>query len=128
MAAPAFLQCESHPGRPLLDHLTDVADRLRSCSGVPTWLPFTGLFHDLGKATSYFQDYLRGMNAPPELKRHSELGALWLLEFLRAHGLSSYKLSPLDAALAFLFVRRHHGRLDDLLDALTVDRNGILRA
>ncbi len=128
MAAPAFLRCESHPGRPLFDHLTDVADRLRSCSGVPTWLPFAGLFHDLGKATSYFQDYLRGMNAPLELKRHSELGALWLLEFLRAPGSSSYNLSPLDAALAFLFVRRHHGRLDDLLDSPTMDRNGILRA
>lgn len=128
MTAPAFLQCESHPGRPLFEHLTDVENRLRSCSGVPTWLPFAGLFHDLGKATIYFQDYLQGKNAPLELKRHSELGALWLLEFLIAPGSSSCNWSPFDAALAFLFVRRHHGRLDDLLDSLNINRNGVLRA
>lgn len=127
MAVPAFRQCESHPGRPLTDHLSDVADRLRVHSAVPVWLPLAGLFHDLGKATAYFQAYLQGNDAPRELKRHAEMGALWLLEFLRGHWLPAGKVSHVDVALAFLFVRRHHGRLDDLLDSLTTDQAGIAR-
>lgn len=127
MAVPAFRQCESHPGRPLTDHLSDVADRLRVRAAVPVWLPLAGLFHDLGKATAYFQAYLQGDDAPRELKRHAEMGALWLLEFLCGHWLSAGNVSHVDVALAFLFVRRHHGRLDDLLDSLTTDEAGIAR-
>lgn len=122
--ALAFQLCESHPGRLLTDHLCDVADRLRARHAVPTWLPLAGLFHDLGKATEYFQAYLQGQDVPPELKRHAEMGALWLLEFLRQQHLAPGKISPVDTALAFLFVRRHHGRLDDLLDSLAFDQNG----
>lgn len=124
---PAFQQCESHPGRPLTDHLLDVAARLQTRPAIPIWLPLAGLFHDLGKATEYFQVYLQGQAAPPELRRHAEMGALWLLEFLRQQHLlsGSGKVSPIDAALAFLFVRRHHGRLDDLLDSLMVDQKGV---
>lgn len=125
MAAPAFLQCESHPGRPLTDHLCDVADRLRAHSEAPVWLPLAGLFHDLGKATAYFQDHLQGKAAPPELRRHAEMGALWLLEFLRERQLLPSNVSPVDVALAFLFVRRHHGRLDDLLDSLMLDQQSV---
>lgn len=128
MTVPAFRQCESHPGRPLYDHLIDVAERLHARSAVPDWLPLAGLFHDVGKATVYFQAYLRGDDAPPELKRHSELGALWLLGFLLQEWLSSGRASPVDVAWAFLFVRRHHGRLDDLLDALTTDQKSIERS
>lgn len=127
MTAPAFLHCESHPGRPLNDHLCDVAGRLRACKAVPGWLPVTGLFHDLGKATNYFQSYLHGEAAPLELKRHAELGALWLLGFLMEHCLPNGSLSAVEAALAFLFVRRHHGRLDDLQDSLLLDQAGIDR-
>src|SRR5574337_511522 len=113
----AFQQCESHPGRPLTEHLCDVAGRLQSCSGAPRWLRPVGLFHDVGKATGYFQAYLRGASAPSELKRHSEIGALWLLHFLSTHP-EYCGGSIAEIALAFQFVKRHHGRLDDLLDSL----------
>lgn len=122
---PAFQQCESHPGRPLTDHLCDVSKRLEARPGVPVWLPLAGLFHDVGKATSYFQTYLRGGTAPPELKRHAEMGALWIFQFLYDHWLRVGDVSPLEAALAFLLVRRHHGRLDDLCDSLTIDKQGV---
>lgn len=122
---PAFQQCESHPGRPLTDHLCDVAKKLEARPGVPAWLPLAGLFHDVGKATSYFQTYLRGGTAPLELKRHAEMGALWLLQFLHEHGFPVGDVSPVEVALAFLFVRRHHGRLDDLRDSLTIDKQGV---
>lgn len=122
---PAFQQCESHRGRPLTDHLCDVANRLQSRPGVPTWLPLAGLFHDLGKATRYFQDHLYGRPASPELRRHAEMGAHWLLRFLYGHRISNCSATPLEAAMAYLFVRRHHGRLDDLLDSLTIDQQGM---
>lgn len=124
--APAFQQCESHPRRLLTDHLLDVAARLQTRPAIPIWLPLAGLFHDLGKATEYFQAYLQGQIAPPELRRHAEMGALWLLKFLHQQHLliGSSKVSPIGAALAFLFVRRHHGRLDDLLDSLMMDQKG----
>jgi CRISPR-associated endonuclease/helicase Cas3 len=77
------------------------------------------LFHDLGKATTYFQSYLQGRDAPQDLRRHAELGALWLLELVSAKIEQGESLSVIEGALAVLFVRRHHGRLDDLADGLT---------
>jgi CRISPR-associated endonuclease/helicase Cas3 len=92
---------------------------------VPAWLPIAGLFHDLGKATAYFQDYLRGRIVPRGLRRHAEMGAQWLLRFLYEHSIPDHSMTSIEAALAFLFVRRHHGRLDDLLDSLTSDQQGM---
>lgn len=115
---PAFPHCESHPGRLLRDHLLDVARRVESIAdrGSSTWL--AGLFHDVGKATSFFQEYLQGNNSRPILKRHADLGALWLVNFL-ANAPNTYStLSAIDRAVACDFVRRHHGRLDDLVDSL----------
>lgn len=116
--APAFLQCESHPGRLLTEHLRDVASRIRRSAPDCQWLAWVGLFHDLGKATDFFQGYLHGGDAPQRLRRHADLGALWLLEYLSTKLEQNAGLTLVEGALAFLFVRRHHGRLDDLVDAL----------
>src|SRR5438093_1228836 len=101
--APAFRQCESHPERLLSEHLLDVAGRLRARSS-GRWLELAGLFHDVGKATSFFQSYLHGGSPPPLLKAHSEFGAAWLLEFLLR---TQSRLPCIEAALACLVVRRH---------------------
>src|SRR5258707_9119246 len=78
--APAFLQCESHPGKSLTAHLTDVAERLASNSPL---LRAVGLYHDLAKSTDYFQRYLKGEPVPNlRLKEHAHLGALCLLHNL----------------------------------------------
>ena len=108
--ARAFLQCESHPGRKLTDHLEDVGERL----GVGLLRP-VAMCHDVGKATDYFQDYISGTRVDPSLKQHALLGAEILLECLlgTGQGFRSDELS-----LAYLFVRRHHGRLEDLVDAV----------
>jgi CRISPR-associated endonuclease/helicase Cas3 len=114
--ALAFLHCESHPGRLLVDHLLDVKNRLGL--GDSHWLTWAALFHDLGKATSYFQAYLHGETVSSELRRHADIGAFWLMQFMQPTLASSDGATAVDAALAFLFVRRHHGSLDDLLDGL----------
>lgn len=116
--ALAFLHCESHPGRLLIDHLLDVRNRLGL--GDSHWLTWAALFHDLGKATSYFQSYLRGGNVTPKLRRHAEVGAFWLMQFMQPTLASGVGVTVVDAALAFLCVRRHHGSLDDLLDGVSL--------
>jgi len=115
--APAFPHCESHPGRLLIDHLLDVRSRLDVGDGY--WLAWAALFHDLGKGTSFFQAYLHGENVSPELRWHAEVGAFWLMQFLQPIVSSGESVMAVHVALAFLFVRRHHGSLDDLLDGAT---------
>jgi CRISPR-associated endonuclease/helicase Cas3 len=108
--AIAFLQCESHPGRLLTDHLLDVGSRLSA------ELRVVGLSHDLGKATEYFQHYLAGdKGIDPKLRRHALLGAELVLEIL-ARKLDESAVSPEQALLAYSYVKRHHGALDNLLD------------
>lgn len=116
---PAFLRCESHPGRRLADHLKDVVERLQPITTARVWLRLAGLFHDVGKATRFFQAYLQQDDVPPDLKRHAHLGALWLLGLLRKRNGTASGLAPINVALAFEIVRHHHGRLDDLVDALS---------
>ena len=111
-----FLLCESHPGRLLSDHLIEVANAVGSWRD-ELWL--TGLFHDLGKATSFFQDYVHGRQADARLKAHALFGAFWLYEILRGEGDDPEE--QINATLRALFVRRHHGKLDDLEAALTME-------
>lgn len=112
---PAFAHCESHPGRLLVDHLLDVSGRLDGPS-----LRLTALCHDVGKGTGYFQAYLHNQSpSDGRLKRHSHLGAEVLLEVLWDNIDLSTEAGAQWPLLAYMFVRRHHGALDDLADALS---------
>ena len=116
----AFQQCESHPGRLLTDHLLDVCRRLPEDVETHDTLKLAGSFHDLGKATAFFQSHLYGGRPPQDLKRHAELGSLWLFEVLRQR--TDYKgHSSVDMAMGYLMVLRHHGHLGDILDELIPD-------
>ncbi len=70
------------------------------------------LYHDLGKYTPYFQDYLfkrPGVNQ--KLKRHAMFGAFVLLQkFLKNGG------SAAEAMLAFYIIRHHHADLSNFKD------------
>lgn len=116
--AVAFPHCESHLGRLLSDHLQDVAARIRSVRPSDELLFWTGLFHDIGKSTAYFQTYLNGGNASRDLRAHAHFGAIWLLAFMVQQRKAGLELGITDLALAHLFAKRHHGRLDDLIDSL----------
>jgi len=112
---PVFAQCKSHPGRPLVAHLADVGQRVSD-----PLLRVVALCHDTGKATTYFQEYLS--NRPPadrRLKQHSHLGAEVLLAVLWAGFQQGVEVRADRILLACGFVRRHHGALDNLVEALS---------
>lgn len=120
MARP-FQQCESHPARLLTEHLQDVGARADSAAGGDAWPRILGLFHDVGKGTSYFAKHLAGQRIDGGLSHHAWLGATLLLLSLttKDQGDNGSRLTDsLEVALAYLGVRGHHTGLMDLVSAL----------
>lgn len=118
---PAFLSCESHPGRPLVDHLVEVHDLLQPLP-VTRWvpnLPLAGLCHDLAKATGYFQSYLRGSPIDLRRKSHAFPSAVIFLSIVGQLDVDGERC--LERGVLYQFIRRHHGALDNLLDAISID-------
>lgn len=133
---------ESRPGQLLIDHLTNTA---QICSKVKdisfsfgvegdtnfisevAWL--IGYTHDLGKATRYFQKYLKEENEERKASlknkdetHHSLLSSLFTYRIIRdyiSHNKQSdhliYRFLPI---LAFLIVKRHHGNPINLKDEI----------
>ena len=107
-----FSKTFAHPNDPLPEHLERVAERA-AASIAPTArteireLAFVaGLFHDLGKATPWFQDYLLNHGRRSVLSHHAESGAVL------AWWYTSELHWPLWQRLAvFIAIRRHHGAL-----------------
>lgn len=118
---PAFLSCESHPGRPLVDHLVEVHDLLAPLP-IIRWmpnLPLAGLCHDLAKATDYFQSYLHGSRGDLQLKSHAFPSAVIFLSVIGEQNADGERC--VERAVLYQFIRHHHGALDNLLDALSID-------
>lgn len=121
----------SHPDKLLIKHLEEVANNCKNLIEGRTLfvkseekkqicqdLAFImGAFHDLGKATSYFQIYLesRGENVVGP-KSHALISALFVKEmskiYLAKTSLSDFE-QQLFAHFTFTAVKRHHGNLDD---------------
>ena len=122
----------SHPGKPLIDHLNEVAQTCKLVISERVWLQnspidqytmqivayLCGSFHDLGKATKYFQHYLLSENheviGP---KDHALISSLFVREivkkFTKASTLTDFEQNVL-ATFAYTAVRRHHGGLQNL--------------
>lgn len=130
----------SHPNKLLVDHLREVANTCRSLTmdlflftSSPvkkkvfqdlTYL--AGAFHDIGKATHFFQHYL--LSPEHEIigpKSHALISALFVKEIAKEY-LSKTQLSDFDknlfAHLAFTAVKRHHGRLDNFESELYIEQ------
>jgi len=100
---------ESHPGVPLEKHLQAVAQRmaifcqdLQADYTLSQTVELAALFHDLGKATEFFQRHLKGEQVRRSLTGHSALSAglaVW-------HAALSLPW-PLKIPL-FLAVKHHH--------------------
>jgi CRISPR-associated endonuclease/helicase Cas3 len=97
----------SHQGKCLKEHLRKVTELIEYY--FPLEKEFLELaktvakFHDLGKATFYFQRYLKGEKVNTKLKEHSLLSALFLYIYLREKG-----FNELFSFLSYLAVKRHH--------------------
>ncbi len=81
---------------------------------IPSDLPkLLGLFHDIGKYTTYFQNYLLHEKFKNELKKtHSLLSAVFAFNFMTSIA------DPPDKRLSFIVhhcIKRHHGSLSSPL-------------
>lgn len=131
----------SHDSKLLIDHLLEVAAKCRSTiqdlkldparKEVIMQLAFLmGAFHDLGKATRYFQHYL--LHPEHEVigpKSHALISALFVKE-IAAEYLGKVCIPEADKAffahMAFTAVKRHHGKLEDFEDELYLDNSEML--
>jgi len=140
----------SHPGKPLLQHLRAVARMAQSEVEAIPWTDdrlgatvrevagILGLYHDVGKGTTYFQDYLAwkvaeeaGIHRPPlgfqeSLKNHAMLSAVAAFLALRKYLTTAPWGTPdqrrVLAATGFYVVRQHHQSLEDnLMSALSLE-------
>lgn len=118
---------KSHENTYLIEHLRFVGDRakelihkkelefsynkdlLEKAAGI------MGYSHDLGKATTYFQQYLEEMikykksDVEDRLKSHSAISALICYYNLK-------KINKELAIIGYIVVKRHHGNLNNLRD------------
>jgi len=67
---------------------------------------FVGIFHDFGKATTWFQDYINGDRKGDNRTHHSFVSAL-----VCYHAVRENFDSPIWAMIAYLLVKRHHSNL-----------------
>ncbi|WP_321996979.1 CRISPR-associated helicase Cas3' [Draconibacterium orientale] len=134
----------SHPEKTLNSHLSEVANvALKTIKGKELNLSFnydgkdvdvskliidlvylSAAFHDLGKGTSFFQDYIRNLDKMHDKKKsHALLSAVFVFyvtdKFLKTKGLNN-ELAKLLSSFTFSAVKRHHGRLGNLADEVLI--------
>lgn len=138
----------SHPGKLLNEHLKNTGEIAKLLADA---VPFSikdetfftevaqlvGLYHDIGKATYFFQQYIKE-NAPdkkaylrnqPETK-HSLISAIATYfaveEYLRDKNLNTVFTSFLPIA-SFISVRRHHTDLQSVTEDLRLEDEEVLK-
>lgn len=106
---------ESHPGITLKEHLLGVKERItKFCKDMKFHEEFckvtrlAALTHDLGKATGYFQEHLKGRRVNPSLSSHALLSAIIAIWHVSGNLPIKWKL-PL-----FITVRSHHSNPSNL--------------
>ncbi len=119
----------SHPKITLDEHLTSVYlrgiklfEKNRVFSELKRILEISLLFHDLGKASKHFQNYIRGTELKSNSSRHSGISAAWTYLYLS----KLLKLSELDSLLGYLIVRKHHNNFDDIKQMLIMPDESLL--
>jgi len=121
---------ESHPGRPLVEHLNGVKDwgsylyEINNSSivkGVPVSLLKNYLvFHDIGKATLYFQEHLKGKETEEKLKNHALISAVLFLWYSINTTQMEENKNDFYLLLAFMSILRHHSNLSSMSQVLNL--------
>lgn len=142
--SPSSESLFSHPDRLLGQHLKDVAERSALiCTESPiSFLSIgislddlrrvsflIGVCHDFGKATPYFQEYIKAIQdgKRPQKRRESQHGALSaLFAYAVVRSRFSHLTSPIRDILPYIayeVVRRHHGDLHNCTDDVVLLRD-----
>lgn len=113
------MECKlkSHPDKSLKDHLNgslnvgiEIFNRNNIFSEFNGFMSAILLLHDLGKASSHFQNYILKKQAVHEkLKRHAEISALWFYFYAK----EVLDFSEKYAVLGFLVIKYHHADLNN---------------
>jgi CRISPR-associated endonuclease/helicase Cas3 len=104
----------SHPNVFLEDHINGVIGIARQILGeIPEWFYIPLAFHDFGKATRYFQDYIQtGKKTPEEPTNHSYLSAVFCVYVASKLGFEDRLVE------SFIFPLKHHTDLKNLKGTL----------
>jgi CRISPR-associated endonuclease/helicase Cas3 len=68
-----------------------------------------GIFHDFGKSSTYFQQYIQGKRRGDALTQHSFISAVVAYHMVLEKG-----FDPVWGVIAYLIIKRHHGNLETL--------------
>lgn len=114
----------SHPDKKLCVHLLNVADasynyitNMTADVNMHNIAYISGLLHDIGKSTKYFQHYLLSPNhefESKELKSHAHISSLISYSIIK----EAFNDEVL-ARYSYLAVKRHHGSIMNILDEYT---------
>jgi CRISPR-associated endonuclease/helicase Cas3 len=115
----------SHPNVFMEDHINGVVKIAKRLYGenIPEWFYIPLAFHDFGKSTKYFQDYILG-GKKTKFSDHSYLSAVYCLNLAHSLGFKD-RLTE-----CFLYPLKHHTDLKGLKntfdDLLSEERKDIL--
>ena len=136
----------SHPDKLLYNHLLEVAEIATSTiegkylnfildsntevninEFVSELIYLSGAFHDIGKATCYFQTYIRNPEKEHDKRKsHALLSALFVYFVTTQYCISKNiknELTQLLSVFAFSAVKRHHGKLENLIAEVLIDED-----
>jgi len=117
----SFSELLSHPDFLLKDHINETANTIEKItsskilpSEVKELAKIIGYCHDFGKATSFFQEYIRktdNLSKDIKLKNHSKISAAFTYHAIRENLDLGASLYPI---IGWYVVLKHHGNLKNL--------------
>lgn len=132
--------CLSHSDKYLINHLNNVRNiglKLFDNKTINFSVPREEIrialeqilfYHDFGKSTKYFQEYLKAnieekeFTGDKKLTSHSLISAC-ICAYRIAQKLSKSQFALLLSIIGFLVIRKHHGNFESLDEMLVVNRN-----
>lgn len=135
----------SHPEKLLITHLSEVAkiatrvikgksfnfslnfndEKVDITAIIPNLMYLAASFHDLGKATSFFQAYIRNPESEHDKKKSHALISALFVYFITEKYFEKVEINSVLKQLLSVFVysavKRHHGRLNNLSEEILID-------